>query len=342
MWARLAPRGRRARIGRPVLLQRAPGVEPAPPGLAIVSLTGTGYEGGAGIGQRRLAEALALSGHRVDHLRLTDESPAAAAEWTDRFPATEAAILRGRPDLVIVGNLHGATRSLDILGRLGTVLPVAQVLHDLFPLTGRCAYPKDCQRIATECDAACPTPDQYPELARARIGPVQAAKRRLLAGPHPPLLLANSAWTAQRARLYAPTGTDIAEITLAFPSGVFRPADRGALRRALCLPESDILILFSAVIVDAPDKGFSDLVAVLRGVAGPGSASWGSVASTIRARSGCRTCSRPGSSPRRRRSPRGTGPATSTSPRAAPRPSGRPRLRRACAARRPSPTRSRA
>ena len=89
-------------------------------------------------------------------------------------------------------------------------------------------------------------------------------------GPHAPLLLANSAWTAQRARLYAPTGTDIAEITLAFPSGVFRPADRGALRRALGLPESDILILFSAVIVDAPDKGFSDLVAVLRGVAGPG------------------------------------------------------------------------
>ncbi|WP_246696623.1 glycosyltransferase [Methylobacterium planeticum] len=274
LWTRLAEGapagGGRVRIGRPVLLQRAPGAAPAPPGLSVVSLTGAGYEGGAGIGQRRLADALALSGHRVSHLRLTDESPAAAAEWTDRFPRTEAAILSGRHDLVIAGNLHGATRSLDILGRLCAGLPVAQVLHDLFPLTGRCAYPNDCPRIVTGCDAGCPTPDQYPELARARVGPVHAAKRRLLAGLRAPLLLANSAWTAERARTYAPPGADIAEITLAFPSGVFRPAGRGALRRRLGLPEEDCLILFSAVIVDAPDKGFADLVSALRGVAGPG------------------------------------------------------------------------
>ncbi|HEV7439615.1 MAG TPA: glycosyltransferase [Methylobacterium sp.] len=274
LWSRLATadpaRERRRRIGRPVLLQHAPDAEPAPPGLSIVSLTGAGSEGGAGIGQRRLAEALALSGHRVSAVRLTDESPAAAAEWTDRFPRSEAAILGGHHNLVIAGNLHGATRSLDILDRLGARLPVAQVLHDLFPLTGRCASPKDCPHIATGCDAGCPTPDQYPELAPSRIGAVHAAKRRLLAGARAPLLLANSAWTAQQARIYAPAGTDIAEITLAFPSGVFRPGDRGALRRKLGLPEGDCLILFSSVIVDASDKGFTDLVAVLRSVAGPG------------------------------------------------------------------------
>ncbi|KAB1081444.1 glycosyltransferase [Methylobacterium soli] len=273
LWGRLAadpaPEPRR-RIGRPVLLQRAPEAEPAPPGLSIVSLTGAGSEGGAGIGQRRLAEALALSGHRVSAFRLTDESPAAAAEWTDRFPRTEAAILGGHHDLVIAGNLHGATRSLDILDALGARLPVAQVLHDFFPLTGRCASPGDCPRLATGCDAGCPTPDQYPELARSRIGAVHAAKRRLLAGMRAPLLLANSAWTARQARLHAPAGTDIAEITLAFPSGVFRPGDRGALRRTLGLPDGDCLILFSAVIVDAPSKGFADLLAALRSVAGPG------------------------------------------------------------------------
>src|SRR4029078_7849869 len=139
-------------------------------------------------------------GHRVSEFRLTDESPAAAAEWTDRFPRTEAAILGGHHDLCIAGNLHGAARSLDILDALGARLPVAQVLHDFFPLTGRCVSPGNCPRLATGCYACSPPPDQYPELPRSRIGAVHAAKRRLLAGARAPLLLANSAWTAQQAR----------------------------------------------------------------------------------------------------------------------------------------------
>ncbi|WP_236960898.1 glycosyltransferase [Methylobacterium durans] len=270
LWTRLAASGARlARIGRPVLLQRAP--EPPPcRGLSIVSLTGTGRRGGAGIAQRRLGEALVLAGHRVAPIVLTDESPAAAAEWTDAFPRTEAAIRDAAPDLVIAGNLHGATRSLDILGRLGTTIPVALVLHDLFPLTGRCAYPKGCTRLAAGCDAACPTPDEYPQLRRGRIAGHHAGKRAILGGANRPLLLANSEWTAARARDYAPEGARVGQIALAFPTGIFAPGDRRALRRRLGLPTDDVLVMFSAVIVDAPDKGVADLVAALRRVARPG------------------------------------------------------------------------
>ncbi|MGU3538532.1 glycosyltransferase [Methylobacterium sp. A54F] len=273
-WAALARAGAPlARIGRPVLLHRAPGRETGhalTPGLSVAALTGTGYAGGAGIAHRRLAEALRLSGHRVAAYALTDESPAAAAEWTDHFPRTEAAIRGGGHDLVLAGNLHGATRSLDILGRLGTALPVASVLHDLFALTGRCAHPRGCLRIATGCDAECPSPDEYPQLAPRRIAPALARKRAVLGAPGGPLLLANSAWTAEQARALAPDGARVAPLTLAFPTGVFRPRDRQALRRELGLPADDLLILVSSVIVDGPDKGFSDLRAALLRVAGPG------------------------------------------------------------------------
>ena len=67
-----------------------------------------------------------------------------------------------------------------------------------------------------------------------------------------------------------PSGVDPETISLAFPTGVFRPGDREALRRRLGLPADDVLVLVSSVIVDGPDKGFTDLVAALQAVAGPG------------------------------------------------------------------------
>ncbi len=275
LWRRLTKSGVTfSRIGRPILLQRDDsGAErPAPAGAAmsIASLTGLGYGGGAGIAHRRLAEALALAGHKVSHWTLGRESPAAAAEWTDRFPATEGAICEADHDLVLAGNLHGVTRSVGILGRLSEHVPVASVLHDLFLLTGRCAHPKDCPVIGIGCDARCPSPTEYPQLAPRRIAAAFAEKRRVLGKAKAPLLLANSEWTAGRARELAPAGAPIARIGLAFPTGIFRPRNRRMLRRRLGLPEDDILILFSAVIADAPEKGVDDLIATMARVARPG------------------------------------------------------------------------
>ncbi|RZK81650.1 MAG: glycosyl transferase family 1, partial [Methylobacterium sp.] len=188
----------RGTIGRPVLLQRvdrAPAE--APDALSIVSLTGTGTQGGAGVAQRRLAEALALAGHRVTHVALSDRPE--AAEWTDDFPTAEATVAGAGPDLILAGNLHGATRSLDVVGRLARGGPVALVLHDLFPLTGRCCHPRACTRAIAGCDATCPGPDEYPQLAPNRIAGMHARKRAVLSGPAGPWLLANSDWTLARA-----------------------------------------------------------------------------------------------------------------------------------------------
>lgn len=270
LWPRLAG-ARFARIGRPVLLQYEPGLAPPPPrGLAIATLTDRGAGGGAGIAHRRLAEALALAGHRVTEYRLAGEIVPAGAEWQDSFPRTEAAIRDGGHDLLLVGNIHGATRRPALLRRLRQHLPVTVVMHDFFPITGRCAFPNGCTRLVTGCDAHCPTPTQYPHLAPSRIAGVHAEKRDLLTAPDAPLLLANSAWTHDYTRANAPAGTTVARIDLAFPTGAFRPGDRAALRRKLGLPAGDVLVMFGAVIADAPGKGFPDLTQTLRRIARPG------------------------------------------------------------------------
>jgi glycosyltransferase involved in cell wall biosynthesis len=137
-------------------------------------------------------------------------------------------------------------------------------------VTGRCAFPSGCTRLVTGCDADCPTPTQYPHLAPSRIAGIHAEKRALLTAPGAPLLLANSAWTHDYTGANAPAGTALARIDLAFPTGAFRPGDRAALRRHLGLPAGDVLVMFGAVIADAPGKGFKDLTETLRRIARPG------------------------------------------------------------------------
>ncbi|MBP1182366.1 glycosyltransferase [Methylobacterium sp. PvR107] len=266
-WSSLGE-ARWAWIGRPVLLHRLAAAQIPAGGLTIVSLTGLGTRGGAGVAQRRLADALSLAGHRVTGIVLSGRPE--AAEWTDTFPQAEAAIAAAAPDLVLAGNLHGATRSLDVVGRLARRGPVGLVLHDLFPLTGRCCHPRDCGRALAGCDAACPTPDEYPQLAPDRITGMHLRKRAVLAGSASSWMLANSDWTLARARDLAPPGAITERIRLAFPTAVFRPGHRAALRSRLGLPHGDVLILVSSVIVDGPDKGFADLRVALQAVARPG------------------------------------------------------------------------
>ncbi len=261
--ARHAPR-----IGRPVLLQR---VNEAPAarsgGLAIVSLTGTGTQGGAGVAQRRLAEALALAGHRVTGIALSDRPE--AAEWTDRFPRAEAAIAAAAPDLVLAGNLHGATRSLDVVGRLArsgrrlwccttcSRSPAAAAIRATAPAPPPAATPPVPDRTSTRSSPPGGSPACTPASARFwpnRPGP----------GCSP---IPTGPWPGPGPR---PPGAVAERIQLAFPTATFRPGDRAALRRRLGLPAGDVLILISAVIVDGPDKGFSDLRAALQAVARPG------------------------------------------------------------------------
>ncbi|MCK2056306.1 glycosyltransferase [Methylobacterium sp. 37f] len=273
LWPHLVRHGARFdRIGRPVLLQCEPDHVPPPmaPGLSVAILTDQGYSGGAGIAHRRLADALALAGHRVSDHQLTAESPPAAAEWVEAFPNTERRLLTGGYDLILAGNLHGATRRTTILRRLGQRIPVALVLHDLFPLSGRCASPSGCPILPEGCDARCPSPTAYPQLARSRIAGVYAEKHAILAEASAPLLLAASDWTEAAARDLAPETTPIARIDLAFPTGVFRPQDRQNLRRQLRLPLENVLVMFAAAIADAPGKGTSELAALLRRIARPG------------------------------------------------------------------------
>ncbi len=267
-----AERGDRLALMGQVMVT-CPGAAPsgnASAALRVLALNDSGLSGGgAAIAHRRLVDALRLAGSAVDVVALFDASTKAAAERTRTFPEIERRVAERTYDLALIGNIHGATRSVDVLRRLNRTIPVAAVTHDLFMLTGRCAMPLGCDKLKNGCDATCPTADAYPELSRSAIATAWQEKRDFLADRRAPLLLANSAWMASVSRevLGEALADRVARIDLAFPTQVFAPGDRAALRRGLGLPQDDVLIMFAAVVADDPIKGLGDILDVLRDIA---------------------------------------------------------------------------
>jgi hypothetical protein len=249
------------------------GLEPRRPTAArpprrparIVFLNDIGFRYGAGIAHQRLAASAEMAGHKVIPVSAAQTSRFASLLPARKEERVVSAVSAARPDVVIVGNLHGAGMGASLLAEIAERWPTAFVVHDLWIATGRCAYTKGCDKFVAGCDDTCPTPAEYPALAPPLIAPAWAAKRRLLKSPQAPLLLANSDWTAAELRRAFGDGAaspGIVPITLGVGSE-FVPADKRECRRLLSLPERAFIILLSATSLSDPRKGRTLLLAAL-------------------------------------------------------------------------------
>lgn len=236
--------------------------------LRITLLNDIGGLYGAGVAQLRLARALASAGHDVEIIAILEApgqgsgtSKVSSRSVLDRVSAS-------RPDLVIVGNLHGANADPVLLHLLSERFHTLVVLHDFWILTGRCAYTGECEKYLTGCDETCPTPNEYPALAASKIAGAWRKKRQVLTAKARPALLANSEWTAAFARqaVSAISPRDRAPAVelfrLSFPLEAFRPRDKQACREHLGLPLDRFLVLVPASL-DETRKGARALLEAL-------------------------------------------------------------------------------
>jgi len=223
--------------------------------LRVASVSDLGFKYGAGIGQRRLVNALIAGGHEVISFAASERVHSEVA--ADAAKVVEA-VGHVSPDVVMVGNTHGASLSPELVGMLAKQWPTAVVLHDLWHLTGRCAYTGGCQKYLDGCDESCPTATQYPVLAPEKIRGAWEKKYEAYTQGTPPLFLANSEWTADIARnaLKAQkSSAGVSTICFGIELDVFRPMDKQFCRRMLGLPEEGFVILSSASTVTDPRKG---------------------------------------------------------------------------------------
>lgn len=241
--------------------------------LKMVFLNDIAFLFGASVAHGRLAQAAVAAGHDVDFIAITP------ANIKGTKPAvSHAAILaqleKAQPDVVVVGNLHGARLHPSVLGVIAERWPTWFVLHDLWMVTGRCAYPGGCEKYRGGCDATCPTSHEPPPLEPERIHDAWLSKRRLLASPQAPVLLGDSEWTTRFAREALKAGPSeamfegilprLGAIRYGFPLDVFRPRDRRLCRELWNLPQDRFIILTSGTSVTDPRKGIEHLAEALR------------------------------------------------------------------------------
>jgi glycosyltransferase involved in cell wall biosynthesis len=260
------PRARDAflqRIGKTLPAPRQPAKRRT---LRVALFNDLGYAYGAGIAHRRMAEAFAAAGHTVFAVAATSNDHHASTPRST-FSEIVARLAALEPDLVVVGNLHGAHLDPAVLGQIAAKFPTAFVMHDLWLLTGRCAYTGGCRTYISGCGESCTCAPGHPVLAPEEVSPAWEAKRRIL-GTSPDLYIwGNSAWAVERAEealAAAPERPPVAAIKFGFDLDVLRPRDKATCRDVLGLPRDAFIIMSSASSVADPRKGLSHLAEALQ------------------------------------------------------------------------------
>lgn len=176
-------------------------------------------------------------------------------------------------DVINLHNLHGGYFNLRALPTLVRPKPIVWTLHDMWALTGHCAYAYDCERWRTGC-YDCPllkgSGRQIVEPApvpgdRSRL--VWKAKRRVYQTT-PLHMVTPSKWLygLVRENILASSVT-VHCIPYGIDLGVFHPLDQSVAREALNLPMDAHIVFFSAAQVMNRRKGLTYLMAALERLA---------------------------------------------------------------------------
>lgn len=245
--------------------------------LRVALVNDLGYAYGAGIAHRRIGEAFLAAGHEVKALAALSSDPMReVGEVTEEDLLAQLAAYR--PDLVVMGNLHGAGLAPSLPGRIAAEYETAMVLHDLWMLTGRCAYTGACRKYLEGCDSTCTCAPGHPDLSKDLVAPAWEAKRRVLATSAKLSLWANSRWARERAqealdhprqRALLGERPSVEAISFGLELEIFRPRDRAACRELLGLPQDRFVILSSASSLADPRKGLRHLRDALETLALP-------------------------------------------------------------------------
>jgi glycosyltransferase involved in cell wall biosynthesis len=262
--------------------------------LRILFINDVGFQYGAGIALLRQIQSFLLLGHEVAGLcwvqgqveaSIPLKAQNAPGKWLGMavltylhadYGVSDRCIIDNlvleaemrQPDVIIVGNLHGAKWPLELLPALQTLgCPVIAYMHDCYLLTGRCAYTGSCTLHKIGCNDSCPTAEQYPPLAPEKIFDAWALRRQIFCGADGIPLAANSNWTLQMAQ-QALNGVARADcLYYGLDEQLFQPIDKTLARHLLGIPQDWFVVLGGCVDINDRRKGghiFNELVPKLR------------------------------------------------------------------------------
>ncbi len=167
-------------------------------------------------------------------------------------------------DIIHIHSLHGAEGYADIsqLAWLSKQVPVVITVHDLWLLTGHCAYPLECGRWKIGC-GQCPDLDRYPSISCDGTRANWFDKHHIFerANIH---LIAPSRWVIRQIE-QSPILSHLSTSLVYNPldTSIFFPSDKQLARQRLGLPAEKKIILLVAQHLSNTYKGVSEGIAAI-------------------------------------------------------------------------------
>ncbi len=167
-------------------------------------------------------------------------------------------------DIIQLFNIHGGYFSFNLFNKIARTKPIVWRLSDLWPITGHCAYPVNCDKWIEGCKS-CPDLKSYPSIGIDTSNLLWERKRNSYLSANLSII-APSSWTRDAAKL-SPllNGSKIHLVHNGIDTDLFQKIDRNKARKKLGIfEESRKAILFCAhVAFDNPRKGTDILLEAL-------------------------------------------------------------------------------
>ena len=173
-------------------------------------------------------------------------------------------------DIIQFYNLHGAYSSLSFLHDVGKRKPIVWRLSDLWPITGRCVYPGNCEKWRMGC-GGCPDLSTYPPVSRDCSQYLWNRKKQIYADFKNLTVVAPSSWT-ERCALESPLlqGVKVKRIPNGIDQTVFHRIEKAQARNFLGVALEKKVVFFSAHVAYGNErKGTSYLEEILNKLSDP-------------------------------------------------------------------------
>ena len=164
------------------------------------------------------------------------------------LPAQKYEILKKvseiQPDIIHIHNTHGGYFEISLLKKLSKLAPIVWTFHDMFNLTGHCAYSFDCEKWITGC-GDCPDMGIYPSVQKDRTNFLWKLKKRIY-NASKFTIVTPSKWLYDCVKRSILKDKDVRLIYNGIETNTFKKTDKREAREKLSLPKDRKIILFSA------------------------------------------------------------------------------------------------
>ena len=157
-------------------------------------------------------------------------------------------------DILHFHNLHGGYFNYLALPSLTKTKPSILTLHDMWAITGHCAYSFDCDRWKIGC-GKCPYPNTYPAIQRDSTHWEWRLKKWIYGQSNLVGVVTTSRWHAEQAKQSILKHIPIHRIPPGLDTEAYQPIDKEKCRTLLGIPTGKNVLLFAAVNLRDSRKG---------------------------------------------------------------------------------------